>query len=350
MGAAMRAVGIVLAVLVLGGIATFFSGLIKFEAEPAVAVCRNDDEIDAKQRDGAIAAAHAFFDRLLKGDAAAYDALATETQAKISRAAFNADAKKIIANGPYADIKVERTYEPVVPEKAARTTCGASDSGSAVEVAALPDVTQIHVVHSAQTRNTGWALTAWLLESKGAWHVRGFNVAPATIVGHDAAAFLRMADEQKSKGHAFNAHMLYMAAQSTVDRGPDLQLSIKKALDTAIAAHEPPAELKGTAPFTWRYDGASFAVEQVNLMGIDNRLGLVFLHRDPSWDGEDTGKAERRNKRLIDAFVKAHPGYADTFGFLVARLLQPGKETGWGTVFDTTKGYDTGEPSAKKPK
>jgi hypothetical protein len=347
----MRTVGIVLAVLVLGGIATFFSGLIKFEADSPAELCRVDDQINAQKRDSAATAAHTFFDRVLTGDEAAYNALTPEAQTATTRAAFVATLKRVVAGGPYDDLKAEHAYEPVVSANTAHAVCGATTGTDWVQVSAVPDADQIHVVYSAQARNNGVALTAWLVRSEGAWRVRAFNTALATMVGHDTAALLRLANDQKAKGHTFSAHMLYAAAQTTVDRGADLKLGIRQDLESAVAAHEPPVELNGTAPFTWRYDGASFTVENVSIMGIDRKLGLVFLHRDPTWDGEDTGKAERRNKRLIDAFIKAHPGYADTFGFLVARLLEPGKTTGWGTVFDTAKGYDTGEPSiARKPK
>jgi hypothetical protein len=198
-------------------------------------------------------------------------------------------------------------------------------------------------------------LTVWLIEEDGAWRMHGFNVAIASIVGFDAAELLAMAEAQARRGNAFNAQMLYVAAKATVDRGSHLALGIGQEIEAALARHPQPSELEGKPPFTWALDGVTFRLDQVNLVGIDKRLGLVFLHRDPAWDGEDTGKAERRNKRLIDAFVKAHPEYKETFAFLVARILAPGKDSGWGTVYDAAKGYDTGEPSvvkkpAKKPK
>lgn len=344
----MRTVGIVLAVLVLGGIATFFSGLIKFNA--GVSVCRHNEEIDASLRDGATAVARSFFEKLVKGDLSAYDALSPELQKVMSRASLEAGGKKLIANGLHADLKLQHAYEPVVVGTSTRVLCEPLGNNGWISVSALPGAPQIHTVHSTQTPNNDWALTAWLVQTDGKWRVRGFNADLSTMVGYDTAALLRMANAQRDKGHAFSAQMLYAAAQSTINRGPDFQLGVGQDLETAVAAHKPPVELTGEPPFMWRYDGLSFAVEHVSILGIDKKLGLMILHRDPTWDGEDTGKAERRNKRLIDAFVKAHPDYAETFGFLVARLLKPGETSGWGTVFDAAKGYDTGEPVAKKKK
>jgi hypothetical protein len=250
--------------------------------------------------------------------------------------------------GPYEGLKLEHVYQPLPLEGETRVACGALGAMKEVSLAALPEATQIHALFTAATRNNDWALTAWLTQEDGAWRVHGFDVAISSIVGFDAAELFAQAEAQAKKGHVLNAHMLYTAAKATAGRGPYLGFGVAKEIEAAHARLAAPAELKGKPPFTWVFDGVTFTLEQVNLAGIDKRLGLVFLHRDPAWDGEDTGKAERRNKRLIDAFVKAHPEYQETFGFLVARILAPGKDSGWGTVFDSAKGYDTGEPSVVK--
>ena len=70
----MRTVAIVLGVVILGAIAVFFSGLIKFDGaveQAAAAPCLTDDAIDPAVRTAANDAARAFYDKLLKGDATA---------------------------------------------------------------------------------------------------------------------------------------------------------------------------------------------------------------------------------------------------------------------------------------
>lgn len=79
----------------------------------------------------------------------------------------------------------------------------------------------------------------------------------------------------------------------------------------------------------------------------DQALGLVIQYRDAAWDLTDPD-GEVRNRALIEAFAKKHPGWRESFGFLVARILRPGENMGWGTVFDAKAGFagDEAAPSA----
>lgn len=355
-GARVRTVAIVLGVVILGAIAVFFSGLIKFDGEPveqtAAAPCLADDAIDAARRTAANDAARAFFDKLLKIDPTAGDALSDEAKKRVSPDMLQAMMQTIAANGPYSDLTIAHTYQPTIGGAPGRITCPGADAATTLSLAALPDTTQVHTLFTAKTRNNDWSLTTWMIEKDKTWRVHAFYVSMASIVGHSASDILSMAEAQAKKGHAFNAYLLYAVARNLADRGPNIDLGLTQDINATLAKHEPPPELKGTPPFTWKLDGMTFPVEFVALVGTDKKLGLTFLHRDPAWDGKDTGKAERRNKRLIDGFVKTHPEYAEVFSYISARILEPGKDTGWGTVFDATKGYDTGEPSLtkKKPK
>ena len=338
----MRIVGI-------AAVLAFAAALSGCGAEPKVSTCRHDGEIDQTLREGAAGTGRAFFAGLLEGDGGVYESLSPAAKAKIAREKFDAAARAVLGPGPYQGLKLEHLYQPLPAPGDTRVACGTLGPMKEVSLAAIPEATQIHALFTAATRNNDWALTARLTQEEGgAWRVYGFDIAMSSIVGFDAAALFAQAEAQAKKGHVFNAHMLFTAAKATVGRGSYLDFAVAKDIDAAHARLAVPDELKGKPPFIWIFEGVTFTLEQVNLAGIDKRLGLVFLHRDPVWDGEDTGKAERRNKRLIDAFVKAHPEYKETFGFLVARILAPGKDSGWGTVFDSAKGYDTGEPSLVK--
>lgn len=357
-GAGVRTVAIVLGVVLLGAIAILFSGLINFGGAPveptqqtaeAVPPCLADDAIDAPTRTAANNAARAFYDKLLKTDATARDALSDDAKNLAPREAFDAMMRTIASNGPYSQLAVEHTYKPTIEGAPGVAGC----VGNTVVVSALPGTNQIHTIFAAKTRNNDWALSAWMIEKDKTWRVNAFYVSMTSITGHTAADILRMGDQQATKGHTFNAYLLYAVARALADRGPNItQLNLMTDIKAALLKQEPPPELKGKMPFSWRLDGATFPVESVTLVGADNKLGLSLLHRDPSWDGKDTGKGERRNKRLIDGFVKAHPEYSEVFSYISVRILEPGKDSGWGTVFDATKGYDTGEPSLtkKKPK
>ena len=86
-------------------------------------------------------------------------------------------------------------------------------------------------------------------------------------------------------------------------------------------------------------DGKDYTVEQVVTSGVEGKLVLQIVRRDPEWDGADQADAERRNRAFVDAFLKAHPEYKEVFGFILARILPKTGENGWGTVYDPEKGY-----------
>jgi hypothetical protein len=352
----VRAVAIVLGVVLIGAIAVFFSGLINFGADDAPtttaasAPCLADDAIAAETRSAADDAARAFYDKLLKNDATARDALTEEAKKLVAPEVFEAMMRTIVSNGPYNDLAVQHSYQPSIAGAPGRVTCAGNSEATSVSLSTLPGTTQVHTLFTAKTRNNDWSLTTWMVEKDKTWRVHAFYVSMASIVGHTAPDILRMAEEQAGKGHAFNAYLLYAVARNLADRGPNIEQGLTSQINAALKRQEPPPELKGAPPFTWKLDGATFPVEFVALVGTDKKLGLTFLHRDPTWDGKDTGKAERRNKRLIDGFVKTHPEYSEVFTYISARILEPGKDTGWGTVFDAARGYDTGEPALTKRK
>jgi hypothetical protein len=329
----MRKALLVTLVLVVGVVAfAIQQGYISFDLNAGV--CRDDREVDTATREGAANAARAFYEALLKSDIdASYAMLAAKTRENVPRLQFEDITRQILARGPYNDLRVERSYHPsLTGMKPARALCGTISNGDWVSLAALPGATQAHVVMSARTRNNGWAFTAWLVRGPVAWEIYGFYTAMADMVGH----------EQDQRGHGFNAHMLFVAANSTVDRGPDFQLGIQNETDKALADHAPPAELSGKPPFTWRFGEESFTVNHVSIAGIDNALALIIQVSDPTWSGGDVD-AETRNRRFIDALLKAHPELKESFGILVARLSAPNRHTTWGTVYNTAKGYLEGE-------
>jgi len=354
----MRTIAIVLGVVILGAIAVYFSGLIKFDSavsaveEAAAAPCLADNAIDPAVRTAANDAARAFYDKLLKDDATARNDLTDDAKKLVAPEVFNAMMRTIASNGPYNDLTVEHTYQPSITGAPGRIACPGDSDATTVSLSTMPDTVQTHTLFTAKTRNNDWSLTAWMVQKDKTWRVHSFYVSMQSIVGHTAPSIFAMAEEQASKGHAFNAYLLYAVARNLADRGPNIDLGLKQTIEAALKKQTPPPELKGAPPFSWDIEGATFPIEFVALVGTDKKLGLTFLHRDPSWDGKDTGKAERRNKRLIDGFVKTHPEYSEVFSYISARILEPGKDSGWGTVFDATKGYDTGEPSLtkKKPK
>lgn len=324
------------AFVVVAALAAFFTGVVDFGV--TLGACQRDDEIEASIREGSSKAAEGFFTAMLNGDSeSSYAALTPDLQKAIPRATFDTMVEAVTARGPFTDMKPAHAYKPSVVGRAGGSKCGGGET--AVTVNAVPGVTQVHEVLTAQTASNGWALTAWMVEDGGAWHVRSFYTSLESMVGQDAAALFNLAKAQAKAGNAFNATLLYVGAGSVVERGPDMKLAIERDIADALAANTPPADLKGKAPFTWTFEDTKYTVEGITLTAAQSQLGFVIAHRDDTWDGKDNAAAAELNKKLIEGFKTAHPEYAEAFGFIVARIVSKDGSASFDTVFDKTNGY-----------
>lgn len=342
----MRTSNIIITVAVVIGVAAaavaYFSGLLNFGFTAQATSCLEGDEIEQALRDGAEKTAHELAGKLLIADSApGYALLSPQLQKIISAAQFDAMTKQVQASGPYRDFKIVNLYQPKLAGEPGRALCGAmSDSERRVSVDAVPDATQIHAVMSAKTANNDWAFTFWLVEQDNAWRANAFYVSMASMVGRHPSDLLRDARAQEAKGNFINAHMLYVAATALSNRGPSFALGLTDELAADLKTHKVPPELAGAPPFKWTLDSKSFQIAQATILGAEGKLALLLSQADATWNGEDLAEAERRNRALIDAYVKTHPEYAETFGIVIAQLKGPAaKDVAYNTVFDAKAGY-----------
>jgi hypothetical protein len=247
------------------------------------------------------------------------------------------------AGGPFVGLKAEHAYHVTREGTAGRVLCGNSATGVAVN--ALPGVMQVHTLYSAATPNHKWALTAWMTKNADAWEVASFYVTIAGVGAHASEELWRMGQVQAGKGHAFNAFLLLSAASATAYRGPDMQTAVKPSIDAALAGQKVPAELAGNPPRIWVLGLTRYSIEQVTIVGADKDIGLIVMYRDAAWDTADNLDGETRNRALIQAFVKSRPEVKEAFGFIVARILRPGEQLGWGTVYEMKRGFATPTPA-----
>ncbi|MFM9863011.1 MAG: hypothetical protein ACKVRO_05340 [Micropepsaceae bacterium] len=327
---------------IAGAVALFlvFAAVVGWLPLGAGPRCLTDDAIEPAVRAKAQAFSRAFFAAVLRRDGeAAYAMLTPGYRKQTSQDDFNAALTALAegGGGAFAKLAPRAAYEVSRGSQPGRVFCGNSETG--VTVNALPGAPQIHTLYAAETPAHKWALNAWLVPAGETWTVASFYVSIASVGAHDAQALQKLATVQAGKGHAFNAYMLMSAASATAYRGPDFQPVAKPRIDAALAAMKVPAELTGNPPRTWKMGAKSYSVEQVTIVGApDQALGLVIQYRDAAWDLTDPD-GEVRNRALIEAFAKKHPGWRESFGFLVARILRPGENMGWGTVFDAKAGF-----------
>ncbi|HEX4304070.1 MAG TPA: hypothetical protein VHZ78_14835 [Rhizomicrobium sp.] len=328
------------AVVLLGGVGiAFATGALKVGATSGV--CETDDEVPAEDRASAGNAALAIVKAMMAGDsAAAYTSMTAETRANVpadKNAQFVQLVKAMMDKAP--DPKVSHVYlvDTAGSGPDARAICGLVSGDRWVSLEVKPGLRQAHVVVTAQTHNNAWEFSVWLLPEAGGWRVQYVNLNPSTIVGHTVDDMLALARQARDAGHIFNAAMLYSAAQQLMSRGPAFQLGVAQTINDDLAHFTLPPELQGQPPFVWTMGGKSYTVGQAGAMGIAGQIGLAFALPQTRW--ADDAQIDARNREFLDAFRAAHPDYADSFSFLVARALKPDNSGGFGTVYDNKKGY-----------
>ncbi len=302
--------------------------------------CARDSEIPADRRKPAEDAA-LLFARTMLGPhpEEAYARMSIEAHGVTTPAQLTAIAKQIQANGPYDNLRLAHVYRvQTTGSTTAPAVCSTASRADTVFLAARQGE-QMHVFLTAKTRNNDWAFSMWLTPEGGGWRVHAFYMSPEKMSGRTAADLMALARTQRDARHMFNASMLYAGARYLLDRGPNVQLGMLQELDTQMRGFETAPALKSPPPFKWRLDGVDYSIARVTIVGVDGKLALVFASINSGWNGTDDDDAERRNKRLLESIMKAYPELTGTFGVLVAQILAPDGNRGWGTVYETGKGF-----------
>jgi hypothetical protein len=270
----------------------------------------------------------------------AYAMMVTEARATTSSEAFAAGMGAIQhQSGQFHDVRAAHTYliESTGGGAAEAAACGLLAGRQWVSVELKPERKQAYVAISARTQNSDWDLTVWLLPDAGKWAVGWFNIGVATLAGRTADDVLQLARRERTAGHGFNAAMLYVALRALIDRGQNFRLAISREAAKDFEVLEVPREVQGAPPFAWSLGGKEYTVDQASIVGVEGKLGLIFLLPLTTWTGE--GAADKYNREFLTGFIAAHPDYARVFEFLVARALAPDKSMGFGTVYKVGLGF-----------
>jgi hypothetical protein len=303
--------------------------------------CLIDADVSPEDRQPVEAVALSFVAATLGSNPSeAYAMMAAEARAVESNEAFSAAMHAAQREmGQYRDLRVAHTYliESTGDGAAERAVCGRLASRRWISVALRPERKQAYVVMSARTQNSDWDLTVWLVPDEGKWAVESFNTGVASLAGRSADDVLQLARNEKTAGHGFNAFMLHVALRALIERGPNLQLAIAQEAIKDVESLPVPPEVRGPPPFTWNLGGKECVVERATILGIEGKLGLIFMLPLTTWSGEDA--ADKYNREFLVGFIAAHPDYARVFEFLVARALTPDKSGGFGTVYKLGQGF-----------
>jgi hypothetical protein len=328
--------------------AFILAGAVAYADVPApaqglnIGFCESDSELAAPIRKDIEEGANSFAGLVVSGKLeAAYDVMSAAAKKVTPAATFVANVGAFVKSaGPFEGMSVEHVYHLDVQGSGNPFTapCGPMRADDWVTVKVMPGLSQAYVILSSKTPNNDWAMTIWLMQESGGWHINDFSLNLSTMVGVTARKMLEMAETEEKAGELFNASMLYQGAMFLTQRGPDLQLGLAQTARTKLQAFNPAPELKGTPPFTWTLNGHDYVVNGVTLLGIEGKLGLVFVLPQKDWP--DDKEIDARNRRFLDDFMATHPGWSRAFGFLTGQAAKPDNSGGFRTIYEKNKGYD----------
>jgi len=251
-------------------------------------------------------AALRFVDDLVADNAdAAYATLTAASQQATRPAKLRHSLRQIIAPaGPLSEFRVAETYRIDVAfgQRSNRATCAPSarpEDQISVTVTSAP--TQAYVIVAARSKTADWAFVLWLVREDG-WRVQALNFGLTTLAGQSAKDTWRRARDERDRGHAFNAAVLYLAANQLVDRGPNFRLAIQPQIQGEMAKLQVPHELQGNPPFTWQFGEHTYKILQVGSIAVDGKIDISITQEVEPWPTDQ--EAGRRNRQLITEFAR----------------------------------------------
>jgi len=308
---------------------------------PFAGSCGEDEHIDGSKREAVDSAALKFVQLLLGPNASgAYGLLSDAGREQVPSAQVLEQVGVAIQASKPKNVTVQHTYIINIAGKSpGRIVCGtdlSKPSGwESVLAADIPE--QAYVLLSADGINNQLAFTVWLVPEKGAWKVQSFSTNVATLADEDSEQLWERARAQKSKGHDFNAALLYAAAAQTTNRGPNLQLGLADSITKETSQLSLPAEIQGQPPFEWKSPDMTFKVLQVGPIAVGGKVYVMIQAESAPWSSDS--QVDAWNKKLIAYFKHRFPEYSDVFAGIVVRTNERGTNRGYGTVEEVNSAH-----------
>ena len=144
---------------------------------------------------------------------------------------------------------------------------------------------------------------------------------PISAGGRSASDLWTQAREERGRGHAFNAAILFAAASELAFRGPNLQLGIWPEIQNEAKTLQLPAELQGRPPFTWRFGADAFRVDAIGHVRADGKAILLMRRTVDSLT--DKKRIDDENFGLIHGIAARFPEHKDVFDTIVVDAIEP---------------------------
>jgi|688.fasta_scaffold143116_3 hypothetical protein len=336
-----------LATIVAAGVALKFArpDIFSFSVAPFAATCSKDDEIEKFDRGAIEKTALEFMDQMLgSSPGKAFDKMSALGKASTSHDQFLNLANQIQSLGPFSDEKVARTYfvKVLTPrtDGGARALCGTfNDPHEWDAVAVRGRENQGHVVITAKSGAYEYTFVVWLSQTSRGWLVNAFHANMSRLAGRSAENVWRQAQVFRAHGDALDAGLMYITADTLLQRGPNFQPGLRNDFDKDRLSFSEPKEMKGAGPYHWVLDDHAYTVTHlsVTITRGDGKLALVIDHDLGFWKSDDD--ADRQSRALLTSYMRAHPDWSKAFDALIAKASKPDHSSSYGTVYDKDKGF-----------
>jgi hypothetical protein len=301
---------------------------------PFVSSCAEDAHLDTIARNAIDSAAMNFVQTMLgPNPAAAFDLFSKDGQVGTNRQQLEGVAATILRPYDPKNVTVEHTYVITLKGNSpGRVVCSSDLSQpNGWESLAVKSVSQqAHVSLSADTRNNKLAFVAWLVSEQNAWRVQSFWVNVSALADKGSIQLWELARAQQTRGHTFNAALLYAAARQTANRGPNFQLGIAQSIADDMSKLTVPTEIQGQPPFVWGSGENTYKVTNVGPIAVGGKIYVTIAHEVPP--SRSDKQMDAVNRELIGHFKHRFPEYSDVFAGIVARAIERGSTRGYGTV------------------
>ena len=97
----------------------------------------------------------------------------------------------------------------------------------------LPE--QAYVLASTRGINNDITLTLWLIPEQNQWKVQNVWTNASTMVDKNSVQLRQLARNEASRGHAFNAALLFNAAGQLAARGPNFEAGIMQSISKDLS-------------------------------------------------------------------------------------------------------------------
>lgn len=323
--------GVLLLIIVVGTIGVFVW------VQPSFSICRRAAEIDTPTRTAITQAGLSFVRLLREGEStAAYDAM-TE--------AGRAATERMEMIGAIEQIQAEAAGEPEVRDVYSLFTVGGqrgatpcATGGAHPAFVARGGGANTAFVLIAEPQQGGERMASlWLVRQDGRWMVHGFHIGRSAIAGRNGADFWRLADEQRVRGHTFNATLLYEFARMTLYRGDWFQSGEAYGFNRAYERLQRHGDLSRSAPHRFVLGGETFTIGYLQAIGTGDG-SLVLMLEQRAETPEAVPDAVVRNRALIDAMNRYRPEWRQGFDALVSAYPTGGTRV-YRTAYDAEQGY-----------